>query len=63
MRCGLIGASLGHSFSKEIQEKLGRYAYELIELAPGELEAAGADAIAADPEELRNMLTCGEKLI
>lgn len=31
--------------------------------APGELEAAGADAIAADPEELRNMLTCGEKLI
>ena len=38
MRCGLIGASLGHSFSKEIHEKLGRYAYELIELAPGELE-------------------------
>ena len=39
MRCGLIGASLGHSFSKEIHEKLGRYPYELIELAPGELEA------------------------
>ena len=28
--------------------------------APGELEAAGADAIAEDLEELRNMLTCGE---
>ena len=28
--------------------------------APGELEAAGADAIAGDLEELRNMLTCGE---
>ncbi len=38
MRCGLIGEKLGHSFSKEIHEKLGRYAYELIELAPAELE-------------------------
>ena len=39
MRCGLIGASLGHSFSKEIHEKLGRYEYELIEIPPEKLDA------------------------
>ena len=38
MRCGLIGEKLGHSFSKEIHNKLGKYEYELIELAPDELE-------------------------
>jgi len=37
VRCGLIGEKLGHSFSGEIHKKLGRYAYELIELAPEEL--------------------------
>ncbi len=31
--------------------------------APGELEEAGADAIAEDLSELQKMLTCGEKLI
>lgn len=39
MRCGLLGQTLGHSFSKEIHERLGRYAYELIELAPEDLAA------------------------
>ena len=38
MRFGLIGEKLGHSFSKEIHEKLGRYEYELCELPPEELE-------------------------
>lgn len=38
MRCALIGDRLGHSFSKEIHESLGRYDYELIELEPDELE-------------------------
>ena len=37
MRYGLIGEKLGHSFSKEIHEKLGRYGYELKELAPEEV--------------------------
>lgn len=36
-----------------------RYGYA----APGELEEAGADAIAEDLAELQKMLTCGEKLI
>ena len=36
-----------------------RYGYA----APGELEEAGADAIAEDLRELQKMLTCGEKLI
>ena len=36
-----------------------RYGYA----APGELETAGADAIAGDLAELQKMLTCGEKLI
>ena len=36
-----------------------RYGYA----APGELEEAGADAIAGDLAELQKMLTCGEKLI
>ena len=31
--------------------------------APGELEAAGADAIADDLVQLQNMLTCGENLL
>ncbi len=39
MRCGLIGETLGHSFSAELHEMLGLYSYELIELAPSELGA------------------------
>lgn len=38
MRYGLIGEKLGHSFSKEIHEMLGRYRYDLIELSPEELD-------------------------
>ena len=36
-----------------------RYGYA----APGELEQAGADAIAEDLAEVEKMLTCGENLI
>ncbi len=36
---GLLGEKLGHSFSREIHERLGRYSYRLIELPPAELEA------------------------
>lgn len=32
MRYGLIGEKLGHSFSREIHERIGKYSYELIEL-------------------------------
>ena len=39
VRYGLLGEKLGHSFSKEIHEKLGRYGYELIEVAPERLDA------------------------
>ena len=39
MRCGLLGEKLGHSFSKEIHERLGRYSYELFEVAPAALDA------------------------
>ena len=39
MRCGLIGERLGHSFSKEIHQQFGKYGYDLIELAPEELES------------------------
>ncbi len=39
MKCGLLGEKLGHSFSREIHEKLGRYSYELLEVAPDELDA------------------------
>lgn len=39
MQFGLIGEHLGHSFSKEIHESLGEYAYELRELAPDDLAA------------------------
>ena len=39
MKYGLIGEKLGCSFSKEIHEKLGRYEYELKELAEDELES------------------------
>lgn len=38
MKCGLLGEKLGHSFSKEIHEKLGRYSYELFEVAPERLD-------------------------
>ena len=39
MRYGLLGEKLGHSFSKEIHEKLGKYSYELIEVPPHGLDA------------------------
>ena len=39
MDYGLIGEKLGHSFSKEIHEQLGGYAYELREVARDELDA------------------------
>ena len=32
MQYGLIGEKLGHSYSKEIHEKIGRYGYELKEI-------------------------------
>lgn len=38
MRYGLLGEKLGHSFSKEIHEKLGMYQYDIIELSPAELD-------------------------
>lgn len=39
MNYGLIGEKLGHSFSREIHEKLGRYAYDLCEIKKDELNA------------------------
>ena len=38
MKYGLIGEKLGHSFSKDIHERLG-YDYELCEIPQGELES------------------------
>lgn len=38
MQYGLIGAHLGHSFSKEIHEKIADYTYELQELSTEELD-------------------------
>lgn len=32
MKYGLIGEKLGHSFSKEIHERIGKYEYDLVEL-------------------------------
>ena len=39
MEYGLIGERLGHSFSKEIHEMLGRYKYELKEIPRDEVDA------------------------
>ena len=39
MNYGCIGEHLPHSFSREIHERIGGYAYELKELSPGELPA------------------------
>ena len=38
MRCGLVGKTLAHSYSKEIHEALGRYEYELFSLTAEEME-------------------------
>ncbi|MBR5505780.1 MAG: shikimate dehydrogenase, partial [Clostridia bacterium] len=38
MQYGLIGRKLAHSFSKEIHESIGDYAYTLKELEPQELD-------------------------
>lgn len=38
MRYGLLGERLSHSFSKEIHESLGKYKYELIEVAREDLD-------------------------
>lgn len=49
MEYGLIGEKLGHSFSREIHNKIGSYAYRLLELPPEEvasfLEARAFKAI------------------
>lgn len=37
-RYGLVGEHLGHSFSKQIHERLAGYPYEMIELAPDAVE-------------------------
>lgn len=37
MQYGLIGERLGHSYSREIHEKIADYKYELLELKPDEL--------------------------
>lgn len=37
MQYGLIGEHLGHSYSREIHEKIADYKYELLELKPDEL--------------------------
>ena len=38
MEYGLIGEHLGHSFSKEIHERIGKYNYDLVELNNEEFE-------------------------
>lgn len=38
MRCGLLGKTLGHSYSPQIHAQLGDYSYELFEKQPEELE-------------------------
>ena len=38
MKYGLIGEKLGHSFSKEIHEKMNNYKYDLIELDRSEID-------------------------
>ena len=43
MQYGLIGEKLGHSFSKEIHERLKSHPYELVELSPREIEAFFAE--------------------
>ena len=54
MEYGLIGAKLGHSYSKIIHERLGEYAYELCPL-PTEEEARAF-------LEKRNRSCCCSKL-
>ena len=39
MRYGLLGEKLGHSFSREIHNMLGDYAYDLIEVARDDLDS------------------------
>lgn len=39
MKYGLIGEHLGHSFSKEIHEMLGKYKYEICEIAKENLDS------------------------
>ncbi len=38
MEYGLIGEHLSHSYSKQIHELLGDYCYEILNLAPGEVQ-------------------------
>ena len=38
MKCGLLGQTLGHSYSPEIHAQLGEYAYSLFEKEPEEVE-------------------------
>ena len=40
MKYGLIGEHLGHSFSKEVHAMLSDYNYEILEIAPEELDGS-----------------------
>ena len=61
MKYGLIGERLGHSFSKIIHEKLGKYQYELCEIAPEELDAF-IDALAEFSNlRIRGLMTIAPK--
>ena len=37
MKCGLLGRTLGHSYSPAIHAQLGDYSYQLFEKEPEEL--------------------------
>ena len=39
LRCGLLGKTLGHSYSPMIHHELGEYDYRLIEVSMEHLEA------------------------
>ena len=38
MKCGLLGRTLGHSYSPQIHSKLGDYSYTLFEKEPEQID-------------------------
>ena len=39
LRCGLLGETLGHSYSPMIHHELGKYDYRLFEVPKADLDA------------------------
>ena len=62
LRCGLLGRTLGHSYSPAIHAQLAGYSYLLYEKEPEELEVSLLRADEEEGEPILSAITDTEEL-